>query len=87
MRRRTIIVLCVLLLSVAAVALFAVYDPVVPFQIETNVSPWCALRGGPCPLVFPGNDINYQGYKSVTEYYLRYGGVYIDGLGYGFVSG
>ena len=75
------------LLTMAIVSfVVVVYLPVVPFQIETNVSPWCALRGGPCPFVFPGYEVNYNGSRSISAAYLRTGEVCIDGNGCEFLG-
>lgn len=82
-----IAVLAVVILTFA----FVVYLPVVPFQIETNVSPWCALRGGPCtsngPFILPSHMTDYDGSRSIAATYLRTGEVCIDGLGCEFVPG
>jgi hypothetical protein len=71
--------------SLMALALIATFIPIIPFRIETNVSPMCMLSGNPRPPCAPiGPEQSFTAFLSITYWVFRVGGAFIVGQGYGF---
>ena len=71
---------------IVAMVLVAVFVPVIPVKVITNVSLWCELVIDVCATQGDGNNQTYNGFLSLTAYLpIRFGGAFFFGHGYHFL--